>query len=59
MLASSAKAQEVDHYLDLLEARDLIEDWTTAADVERTKPQPDLVQAAREKAGNHRESDGA
>jgi HAD superfamily hydrolase (TIGR01509 family) len=52
VLASSAKAQEVDHYLDLLDARDLADDWTTSADVEATKPEPDLVRAAMEKAGN-------
>ncbi|MGH2976710.1 MAG: HAD family hydrolase [Solirubrobacterales bacterium] len=51
ILASSAKAEEVEHYLDLLDARDLVEGWTTAADVERTKPHPDLVSAALEKAG--------
>ena len=51
VLASSAKADEVDHYLDLLDARDLADDWTTSADVESTKPQPDLVNAAMEKAG--------
>ncbi len=51
VLASSAKAQEVDHYLDLLDARSLVDGWTTSADVERTKPQPDLVTAAVEKAG--------
>jgi HAD superfamily hydrolase (TIGR01509 family) len=51
VLASSAKAQEVDHYLDLLDARGIVEGWTTSADVERTKPEPDLVQAAVEKAG--------
>ena len=34
VLASSAKQHEVDHYLDLLEARDLTTDWTTSADVE-------------------------
>lgn len=49
ILASSAKEDEVDHYLDLLEARDLVEGWTTSADVERTKPHPDLVCAALEK----------
>jgi HAD superfamily hydrolase (TIGR01509 family) len=53
ILASSAKEEEVDHYLDLLEARDLVEGWTTSADVERTKPHPDLVHAALEKAGDH------
>src|SRR5215208_30219 len=51
VLASSAKEQEVDHYLDLLDARDLATDWTTSADVEATKPQPDLVNAAMKKAG--------
>jgi len=50
ILASSAKAGEVEHYLDLLDARDLVEGWTTAADVERTKPHPDLVHVALEKA---------
>jgi HAD superfamily hydrolase (TIGR01549 family) len=51
ILASSAKQHEVDHYLDLLEARELATDWTTSADVESTKPEPDLVQAAMDKAG--------
>jgi len=51
VLASSAKEHEVDHYLDLLDARDLADDWTTSADVEQTKPEPDLVAAAIEKAG--------
>jgi HAD superfamily hydrolase (TIGR01509 family) len=51
ILASSAKAGEVEHYLDLLDARGLVEGWTTAADVERTKPHPDLVHAAVEKVG--------
>jgi HAD superfamily hydrolase (TIGR01509 family) len=51
VLASSAKEHEVDHYLDLLGARELADGWTTSADVERTKPEPDLVAAAIEKAG--------
>jgi HAD superfamily hydrolase (TIGR01509 family) len=51
VLASSAKEDEVDHYLDLLDARELADDWTTSADVESTKPAPDLVTAALEKAG--------
>jgi HAD superfamily hydrolase (TIGR01509 family) len=46
VLASSAKQQEIDHYLDLLEARDLADGWTSSADVTSTKPQPDLVEAA-------------
>jgi HAD superfamily hydrolase (TIGR01509 family) len=51
VLASSAKPEEVEHYLDLLDARDLADDWTHSGDVERTKPEPDLVAAAVEKAG--------
>jgi len=51
VLASSAKEQEVDHYLDLLDARELVDAWTTSSDVEETKPQPDLVNAALEKLG--------
>ena len=51
VLASSAKAYEVEHYLDLLDARQLADDWTTSADVQATKPEPDLVMAAVEKAG--------
>jgi len=51
VLASSAKPDEVDHYLDLLGARDLADAWTTSGDVEHTKPEPDLVHAALEHAG--------
>jgi HAD superfamily hydrolase (TIGR01509 family) len=51
ILASSAKQEEVDHYLDLLEARDLIDGWTSSADVEQTKPAPDLVRTALDKFG--------
>jgi HAD superfamily hydrolase (TIGR01509 family) len=51
VLASSAKPKEVDHYLDLLGARDLVHGWTTSGDVEATKPEPDLLLAALKKAG--------
>jgi HAD superfamily hydrolase (TIGR01549 family) len=51
VLASSAKEDEVEHYLDLLDARELTDAWTTSADVEATKPSPDLIQAALDKAG--------
>jgi HAD superfamily hydrolase (TIGR01509 family) len=50
VLASSAKEDEVDHYLDLLNARELTDSWTTSADVEATKPEPDLVRAALARA---------
>jgi HAD superfamily hydrolase (TIGR01549 family) len=51
VLASSAKSSEVDYYLDLLDARELADAWTMSDDVEATKPAPDLVQAALDKAG--------
>jgi HAD superfamily hydrolase (TIGR01509 family) len=51
VLASSAKPDEVEHYLDLLDARGLADAWTTSGDVEKTKPEPDLVHAALERAG--------
>src|SRR4051794_27749609 len=49
VLASSAKPTELEHYLTLLDARSLADDWTDSGDVERTKPEPDLVLAALEK----------
>jgi phosphoglycolate phosphatase-like HAD superfamily hydrolase len=51
VLASSGKRDEVDHYLDLLDARELVEAWTTSADVTQTKPDPDLVHTAVDKVG--------
>src|SRR5215213_3639273 len=50
VLASSSPQDELDHYLDLLDARELLDAWTTKDDVDATKPAPDLVVAAREKA---------
>lgn len=55
VFASSAKAAEVDHYLDLLDARELADGWTTSADVDATKPEPDLVHAALERGGMPKE----
>jgi HAD superfamily hydrolase (TIGR01509 family) len=54
VLASSSPEKEIDHYLDLLDARDLADCWTTKEDVDATKPEPDLVHAALSKA----EADG-
>ena len=54
VLSSSAKAAEVDHYLDLLDARELVDGWTTSADVDETKPEPELVETALAKANAER-----
>jgi HAD superfamily hydrolase (TIGR01509 family) len=51
VLASSAKAEDVAVYLDLLDARELADGWTDSSSVERTKPAPDLVEAALELVG--------
>ncbi len=57
VLASSAKEDEVEHYLDLLGVRDVADAWTSSQDVEQTKPAPDLVQSALEKS--EQRDDGA
>jgi HAD superfamily hydrolase (TIGR01549 family) len=49
VLASSAKPAEIDHYLDLLDARRIADAWTSSGDVTSTKPEPDLLSAALEK----------
>jgi HAD superfamily hydrolase (TIGR01509 family) len=51
VLASSARGSEIERYLDLLDARDVVDVWTTSDDVDRTKPDPDLLQVAIERAG--------
>jgi HAD superfamily hydrolase (TIGR01509 family) len=51
VLASSGQQRHVDFALDLLEARDLADAWTSSADAEETKPAPDLLQVALKKLG--------
>lgn len=46
VLASSASAEELDHYLGLLDARALVTATTSSDDVERTKPAPDIFATA-------------
>lgn len=50
VLVSSSPEDEVERYLGLLDARELADAWTTEDDVEATKPAPDLILAALEKA---------
>jgi HAD superfamily hydrolase (TIGR01509 family) len=51
VLASSADPQEFAVLREVLDAEDAIETTTSAGDVERSKPAPDLVQVALQKAG--------
>ena len=51
VLASSGAADHVDTYLDLFDGRELADAWTTSDDVERTKPDPDLLTVATGKVG--------
>jgi phosphoglycolate phosphatase-like HAD superfamily hydrolase len=46
VLASSGKPDHVDHFLDLLQARDIADAWTSSGEVENTKPEPDLLSVA-------------
>jgi HAD superfamily hydrolase (TIGR01509 family) len=50
VLATSAKKEEIDLYIDQLGVRSLIEGMTTADDVEHSKPCPDVFVAALEVA---------
>jgi phosphoglycolate phosphatase-like HAD superfamily hydrolase len=46
VLASSASEAELDHYLGLLDAHDLVTATTSADEVKQTKPAPDIFAAA-------------
>ena len=46
VLASSGKAHHVERFLDLIGGKSVADAWTTADDVESSKPQPDLVATA-------------
>ena len=50
ILASSAIEKHIDTFLDKLDVRDLVDAHTTKDDVEASKPEPDLIEAALEKA---------
>ena len=51
ILASSAEEEHAERYIELLDAREFVDGYTTSADVKQTKPAPDIVHAAVEKAG--------
>jgi HAD superfamily hydrolase (TIGR01509 family) len=51
VLASSGQERHVETFLDVLDARDLADAWTSSSDVEASKPEPDLLQVALQKLG--------
>jgi HAD superfamily hydrolase (TIGR01549 family) len=53
VLASSSIEKHFRHSLQLLQVEGMVDGWTTKDDVERSKPDPDLVQAALEKCPTH------
>ncbi|SMC67018.1 HAD family hydrolase [Kibdelosporangium aridum] len=46
VLASSGPPEHVEHYIDLLDARDIAAAWTSSEDVSTTKPEPELLEVA-------------
>ena len=50
-MATSARAEELEGLLQVAGASRLIDDASSSADAERSKPDPDIVHAALEKAG--------
>jgi HAD superfamily hydrolase (TIGR01549 family) len=51
ILASSAEKADAERYIELLQAKRFVDAYTTSADVKASKPEPDIVNAAIEKAG--------
>ena len=51
VLASSGRTDHVDRYLELIDGRALSDGWTTSGDVDRTKPEPDLLEVALDRVG--------
>lgn len=51
VLASSAHQWEIEHHLRLLNVEQLVDGYTTADDVARSKPYPDIFASAAEMAG--------
>jgi HAD superfamily hydrolase (TIGR01509 family) len=46
VLATSSSQEQLEHYLGLLDARDLVTATTSSSDVENTKPAPDIFATA-------------
>jgi HAD superfamily hydrolase (TIGR01549 family) len=56
-LASSAKADELKTYKKIADIEDLVEEETSADDAEKSKPHPDIFEAALERLGGTRPSE--
>lgn len=54
VLASSAATAKLDHYLDLLNARDLVDTKVSGDNVKQTKPTPDIRNSLAQIAGYQR-----
>ncbi len=52
VLASSAKKEELETYKKIVRIEDLLQGETSADDVEKSKPFPDIFAAARKELGN-------
>ena len=50
IIASSATEEEMDLLLKVAQVNDLLDEFTTSSDAENSKPAPDIVEAALEKA---------
>lgn len=51
-LATSAKAEELDHHVQALQAKDKLAGLVSSADVDKAKPAPDIFQLTLERAGS-------
>jgi phosphoglycolate phosphatase-like HAD superfamily hydrolase len=51
VLASSGKAKHVEPFLDLFDGKTLADGWTTSDDADRSKPEPDIIEAALSRIG--------
>jgi HAD superfamily hydrolase (TIGR01549 family) len=51
VVASSSDKGDLEHFIGVLEAKELLDDATSADDVEKTKPDPEPIEVALTKAG--------